>query len=34
MLITYSDVKWNPSLTDEAVTLKLPKGVKREFPQR
>jgi outer membrane lipoprotein-sorting protein len=34
MLITYSDVKWNPSLNDEAVTLRLPQGVKREFPQR
>lgn len=34
MLITYSDVRWNPPLSDDAVSLRLPKNVKREFPQR
>lgn len=34
MLITYSELKWNPSLTADAIRLKLPKGVKREYPQR
>lgn len=33
-LASYSDLRWNPDLSDDAVTLKLPKGVKREFPQR
>lgn len=32
-LFTYSDVKLNPQLTDEALRLKLPKGVKRERAQ-
>jgi len=33
-LFTYADVKLNPALTDDALKLKLPKGVKREFPQK
>ena len=33
-LFTYQDVKLNPPLADEALRMKLPKGVKREFPQR
>jgi outer membrane lipoprotein-sorting protein len=33
-LVTYSDVRLNPALTDEALKLKLPKGVKREHPQK
>jgi len=33
-LVTYSDVRWNPNLPDEAVNLKLPENVKREYPQR
>ena len=33
-LFTYQDVKVNPQLGDEALRMKLPKGVKREFPQR
>lgn len=32
-LFTYSGVKLNPQLTDEALRLKLPKGVKRERVQ-
>jgi outer membrane lipoprotein-sorting protein len=32
-LFTYSAVKLNPALTDEALKLKLPKGVKRERVQ-
>ena len=31
-LITYTDVKLNTQLGDDALKLKLPKGVKREFP--
>jgi outer membrane lipoprotein-sorting protein len=31
-LITYTDVKVNPQLGDEAFKLNLPKSVKREFP--
>lgn len=34
MLVTYSDLKVNPDLTDSALKLKLPKGVKFEYPQR
>lgn len=30
MLITYSDLKWNPALDDDVVRLKAPKGVKHE----
>jgi outer membrane lipoprotein-sorting protein len=33
-LFTYKDVKVNPQVGDEAFKLKLPKGVKREFPQK
>jgi len=33
-LFTYRDVKINPQLGDESFKLKLPKGVKREFPQK
>jgi outer membrane lipoprotein-sorting protein len=33
-LMTYTDVKVNPPLDDDALRLKLPKGVKREFPQK
>jgi outer membrane lipoprotein-sorting protein len=33
-LATYSDVKINPDLPDSALKLKLPKNVKREFPQK
>lgn len=32
--ITYSDIELNPELSDKDVTLQLPAGVKREFPQR
>jgi outer membrane lipoprotein-sorting protein len=34
MVITYSDVAINPPLPDSAFKLQLPKGVKREFPQK
>ena len=33
-MATYSNVKLNPTLTDDALKLKLPKGVKREHPQK
>ncbi|HTT61163.1 MAG TPA: hypothetical protein VMG35_04950 [Bryobacteraceae bacterium] len=33
-LATYSDMKINPDLPDSALKLKLPKNVKREYPQR
>lgn len=33
-LFTYTDVKINPQLGEEAFRLKLPKGVKREHPQK
>lgn len=33
-LFTYTNVKINPPLTDEALRLKLPKGVKRVSPQK
>ena len=32
--VTYSDLKINPDLPDSALKLKLPPGVKREFPQK
>ena len=32
--ITYSDIKLNGDLSQEAMALKLPAGVKREYPQR
>jgi outer membrane lipoprotein-sorting protein len=34
VLISYSDIKLNPKMTASSVVLKLPKGVKRESPQR
>jgi outer membrane lipoprotein-sorting protein len=33
-LVTYSDMKLNPNLDVESLKLKLPKGVKKEYPQR
>lgn len=33
-LATYTDVRWNPPLADSALALKLPKNIKREYPQR
>jgi len=33
-LVTYSAVKLNPALTDDALRLNLPKGVKRTSPQK
>lgn len=33
-LVTYSGVQMNLELSDSALKLKLPKGVKREYPQR
>lgn len=33
-LITYTDVKMNPNLADDSVQLKVPGGVKREYPQK
>jgi outer membrane lipoprotein-sorting protein len=33
-LVTYSDVRLNPALSEDALKLKLPKGVKREYPQK
>jgi outer membrane lipoprotein-sorting protein len=33
-MATYANVKLNPALTDDALRLKLPKGVKREHPQK
>ena len=33
-LATYSDMKINPDLPDSALKLKLPKNVKKEYPQR
>ena len=33
-LFTYQDVKLNPQLGNEAFTMKVPKGYKREFPQK
>ncbi|HZO57785.1 MAG TPA: outer membrane lipoprotein carrier protein LolA [Bryobacteraceae bacterium] len=32
--VTYSNLVWNPALTPDALSLKLPAGVKREYPQR
>jgi outer membrane lipoprotein-sorting protein len=34
MLVTYTGMKANPDLSDSALRLKLPKGVKREHPQK
>jgi len=33
-LFTYRDVQLNPALSDEAFKMKVPKGYKREFPQK
>jgi outer membrane lipoprotein-sorting protein len=33
-MFTYSNIRYNPSLNEEALTLKLPPNVKREYPQR
>ncbi len=33
-LVVFSDLKINPDLPDSALKLKLPKGVKREYPQK
>jgi outer membrane lipoprotein-sorting protein len=33
-LATYSNMKINPNLPDSAVKLDLPRGVKREYPQK
>jgi outer membrane lipoprotein-sorting protein len=33
-LVTYSNVRINPALSEEALKLKLPRGVKREYPQK
>jgi outer membrane lipoprotein-sorting protein len=33
-MFTYSNIKYNPPLTEEALALKLPANVKREYPQR
>jgi len=32
--VTYSNLVWNPALTPADLSLKLPAGVKREYPQR
>lgn len=32
--VTFSDLKVNPNLPDSSLKLQLPKGVKREYPQR
>jgi outer membrane lipoprotein-sorting protein len=34
VLITYTAIQLNPQLTAESVKLKLPKGVKKEYPQK
>lgn len=34
MLIAYSQIQWNPQLQEGAFRLNLPKGVKREYPQK
>ena len=31
---TYSNIRYNPALTEDALALKLPPDVKREYPQR
>lgn len=33
-LVTYSEIHLNPKLDDESLKLRLPKGVKKEYPQR
>ncbi len=34
ILVTFSDLKVNPVVSDAALKLKMPKGVKKEYPQR
>ena len=34
ILISYAGIKLNPAMTDDSVKLKLPKGVKKETPQK
>lgn len=34
MLFSYGDMKLNPAMTEDSVRLKLPKGVKKETPQK
>lgn len=34
MLVKYSEMKVNPDIPDSALKLKLPKGVKKEYPQK
>jgi outer membrane lipoprotein-sorting protein len=34
MVVTYTNMKINPDIPDSALKLKLPKGVKREHPQK
>ncbi len=34
VLISYGDIKLNPAMTEDSVKLKLPKGVKKETPQK
>jgi outer membrane lipoprotein-sorting protein len=34
VLISYSDIKLNPAMSEDSVKLKLPKGVKKETPQK
>jgi len=34
VLISYADTKLNPAMTEDSVKLKLPKGVKKETPQK
>jgi outer membrane lipoprotein-sorting protein len=34
MLVTYSNMKANPEMPDSALKLQVPKGVKREYPQK
>ncbi len=33
-LVTYSDLKWNPTLGDDALRLNAPKNAVREYPQK
>jgi outer membrane lipoprotein-sorting protein len=34
MLVTYTGMKANPDVSDSALKLQLPRGVKREYPQK
>jgi outer membrane lipoprotein-sorting protein len=33
-MVTYTNVKINPDLADSALKLQVPRGVKREYPQK